>query len=206
MNGNQDNGGGGNDPARAREEDDNNNDRNVRQRNDALVPRPYGPFRPRDGVSVANLRIKTRTGGGDPVPQNMTIVSLQHFLFEGPSRGSGMVMMVMSITSVGNETSVQQQRGAIGRNQTNIIRHSRKVTLLCPSSPPENNVAIMFHGNGNNQRLFEGDVSLVNDGSLRKCLLFVENVLFICVQILSVSQHLCLALLNEMKVLEHMYC
>ena len=110
-------------------------------------------------------------GNTQSIFANKTMRSLQEIMLRGGEQGTITLFFITRINPAASsgKTQVQMQRGASGRNQINNVSHTRTVTLLCPNSEPGNNMAVMFHGNGNNPQLFQGDPGIVNDGTLRKC-------------------------------------
>ena len=50
------------------------------------------------------------------------------------------------------------------------VRHNRRIVVMCIFNEPGLNTAIIFHGNGICSRLFDGDISLRDNGAICKCI------------------------------------
>ena len=99
---------------------------------------------------------------------NSRLVSLQDVHLQGSHHGTVSVFIILSIALASSgQTQIQQRHnGAHGQIQNQ--RHTRKISLMCPLSPPGLNTAIILQGNGNCPCLFDGDVSLRDGGAIRK--------------------------------------
>ena len=179
-------------PREDEEEGNNNgeggNDRNVQQRTDVLIPRT-GSFREKLQLSVGHLQVVDRQSSNNSksISPTLTMRSLQQHMVEGGGHGSAMIFIITSINtaSASGRTQVQMQRGPSGRNQLNQVSHSRTIHLLDPNSESGSNMAVMFHGSGNNTRMLSGDTSIVNDGTLRKCLSAMASFFVILCELIS---------------------
>ena len=189
-------------PREDEEGGDNNGegDRNVQQRTDALISRT-GCFRVKVPLSVDQMQVVDRQSSNNSksISPTLTLRSLQQHMMDGGGHGSAMVFIITSIStaSASGRTQVQMQRGPNGRNQLNQVSHSRTIHLLDPNSESGNNMAVMFHGSGNNTRMFTGDTSIVNDGTLRKCLSVIVSFFVILCELISCA---------SCNIFTHFYC
>lgn len=147
---------------RRRNDEEEEGGRNIRARpNRGVVQRPE-PFQGRVPIEAANVRF---CPGGQRLPLNYSIRSLQSFMMDGPEQKTGMLFVILSITASDN-TSVQQRGFGGGRGQVKSVQHTRKLTLMCVNSEAGANTAIIFNGNGNTPRLM-ADLDTRDNGALR---------------------------------------
>jgi hypothetical protein len=99
---------------------------------------------------------------------NSRLVSLHNVHLQGSNHGTVSVFIILSIALASSGQTQIQQRYNGARGQIQTQRHTRKISLVCPLSPPGSNTAIILQGNGNCPRLFDGDVSLRDGGAIRK--------------------------------------
>ena len=151
---------------RGRDEDDVNECRNVRQR------RPherYEPFQQRVNLSIENIKIYQATNimRTRQLGPNSKFISLDNLMTEGGQHGKIMVGMILSITASTDQTQITQRTYNASRGQMSTVRHSRKITIMCLSSPPGQNTALILQGNGLSPRLSE-DTETRDNGCIRK--------------------------------------
>lgn len=171
--------------SRARQEENNeNSERNVRRNvgtdistSTNLIPEVSDrqePFCPNVDLGMGNLQpVQSHTAGamyrGRPFNPNSELISLNSLLSKGSRHGTNIVAIILSITSAaGNHQMQVQQRYNGARGQVNSIRHDRRMVIMCPLSPPGSNTAIILFGSGTCERFFEHDISLRDNGAIRK--------------------------------------
>ena len=137
--------------------------------------------RPRVDLMVAHLRAKTgaaasttaRSRSNSLISPHWRLQSLQT-LVQGKGRhGTVMVFQVIGMKSNRSDSQMRTSQRARGSRNARFensgsVRYQRSITLMCLLSDSNANVAMMFHGCGNNSNLFECDVSLRYDGGLRE--------------------------------------
>ena len=151
---------------RYRENDDMGDERNVRQRQ--LLPRTE-PFVKRVDLSMENLKVFQGANGlrNRQLGPNYKFISLEELISNGSRHGTVMICFILGISTASNETHIAQRSNNSSRNQTNIVRHSRKITMMCVNSSSGQNTSIILQGNGLSPRLFE-DIETRDNGKLRK--------------------------------------
>ena len=83
--------------------------------------------------------------------------------------GTHIVAIILYISSASGNTSLQvQQRYNGTRGQVKNVRHDRNIVVMCPLSPPGYNTAMILFGSGCCERLFEADISIRDNGAIRK--------------------------------------
>ena len=87
----------------------------------------------------------------------------------GTQYGTNLVLIILSITAVSNNnlTMFQQRVGGV-KGHSNTVRHDRKMVVMCPLSPSGSNTAMILFGSGCCERLFNGEISLRDNGSIRE--------------------------------------
>ena len=130
------------------------------------------PFCRRIAMTIPNITVmRSQTGSilrRSYLNPNSRLVSLHHLILQGSQHGTISVFFILSISLASSGHTQIQQRYNGSRGQIQNQRHSRKLTIMCPLSPPGSNTAIILQGNGNCPRLFDGDISLRDGGAIRK--------------------------------------
>ena len=164
----------GNIHSRDSDDEDDNNNRNVRQN---TGPPRMEPFISTVPLRIENIQIvKSQSGRAlcrPPLNLRSRVLYLAELISNGSVHSTVCIFYIMSITLSSGQTNVQQRYNG-ARGQIRPRRHHRRLTLMCPLSPAGSNTAIIFHGNGNCPRLFDGDISLRDGGAIRKLYLFIQ--------------------------------
>ena len=130
------------------------------------------PFSRRIPMSIPNISVmRSQTGSilrRSYLNPNSRLLSLHDLVLNGSLHGTVSVFFILSISLASSGHTQIQQRHNGSRGQIQNQRHSRKLTIMCPLSPPGSNTAIILQGNGNCPRLFDGDISLRDGGAIRK--------------------------------------
>ena len=130
------------------------------------------PFRTRVPITINHISImRSQTAAILRRPflnPNSRLLPLHELILNGSSHGTMSIFFILSISLASSGQTLIQQRFGGSRGQIQNQRHTRKMTLMCPLSPPGSNTAIILQGNGNCPRLFDGDISLRDGGAIRK--------------------------------------
>ena len=78
-----------------------------------------------------------------------------------------MIAMILSFSTSSNETRIAQRSHNGARGSMSIVRHTRKITVMCILSPSGRNTALILQGNGICPRIFE-DTETRDNGMIRK--------------------------------------
>lgn len=142
-----------------------------------------GCFRIAEPILVANLRVKqghlagiAPSNGFDP---DSDIISLQSHLEEGPHDGVILaVILSMNTASGNNKSEIQKKYASATRGAPTAVNYARRIVFMCLSSDPGSNTFIMFQGSNLNVNLLDGDVSLRDNGGIRKSITIFLYSLF----------------------------
>ena len=152
-------------------------DTSARARSRARTDEPPEWSRPRVQLTVRNLVAKTGTTAGVDrarrINPNWNFQSLEQLVEHGRSHGTVMIFQIVSIKSNRSETNTrisQRNRGGSGgrTHDSSTVRYKRSITLMCLLSDSKANIAMMFQGMGNNDNLFNCDLSERFNGGLRE--------------------------------------
>ena len=151
---------------RIRNREDVENERNVRQRQ---PPTRTEPFVERVDLSMSNVRVVQGSNGlrSRKLGPNTQFISLEDLINSGSRHRTVLIGFILGISTALGETHIAQRSHNGNRNQTHIVRHSRKISIMCINSSSGQNTAIILQGNGLSPRLFE-DVEIRDNGKLRK--------------------------------------
>ena len=84
------------------------------------------------------------------------------------------MLIILSNKSVAINTQTQYQQNRNGsKGHIDSVRHDQKMVVLCPLSPVNDNTAIILFGSGCCERIFDGDISLRDNGSISKLCLAI---------------------------------
>ena len=187
-----------NGPVRPREEDDDeDNFRNVRRNIDeddelSNVQDPLEvrkePFCENEVISMVNMEmIRSHTADvvhRRPFNPSSDIISLNELLTNGSQHGKNILVIILSITSAAGNSNIQvQQRYNGNRGQVNSIRYDRRMVIICPFSDPGKNTAMILFGVGCCDRFFDGDISLRDNGVIRKLNANFDFYLLFCLML-----------------------
>jgi len=104
-----------------------------------------------------------------PFNPNSNLIPLSTLISTGAHHGVNLVLIILSISSVIDNSQTKFQQNYKGnRGAVDSVRHDRKMVVMCPLSPPGSNTAMILFGAGCCERLFEGDISLRDNGQIRK--------------------------------------
>ena len=154
-----------------RQEENINDGRNVRQ--NIGTQERYEPFCANEELNLQNIRVsRSQTAGvlqRRPFNPNSMLISLHNLVTNGSCHGTNMILIILSITSVLASAPTQIQHRYNGsRGQLNTVHHDRRMVVLCPLSPVGSNTGIILLGSGICSRFFDSDISLRDNGSIRK--------------------------------------
>jgi hypothetical protein len=157
-----------------RDDDNANNGRNVRPNNGNQAPRTE-PFLSNVDLNMENIEVsRSQTAGimqRRPFNPNSRLISLHSLVTSGSRHGTNMILLILSIASVTISSPTQiQQRYNGNRGQVNSVRHDRRMVVMCPLSPEGSNTAMILFGSGTCERFFYYDISLRDNGAIRKLL------------------------------------
>ena len=130
-------------------------------------------------ISMENIElIQSNTPGVNlrqPFNPNSHLISLNKLISNGSHHGTNIMLIILSISSVATNAQTQYQQNRNGsRGHVDSVRHDRKMVVLCPLSPVNANTAIILFGSGCCERIFDGDISLRDNGSISKlCLIYL---------------------------------
>jgi hypothetical protein len=146
-------------------------ERRVRQ--NCGVPRT-GAFRPHVPISLENFKeLHGRNTGVRQTnrfdPSRAQVVSLQSHVHNGPEQNEVILAMILNIK---RESPVETQKIFTGNNhgKSKPKSHDRRVLFMCLNSDPGFNTFVMFQGSSVNEGLFNGDLSLRDNGGMREFL------------------------------------
>ena len=80
------------------------------------------------------------------------------------------VAMIMSINteSANNKIEIQKRYNGNNRGTSTTVRYSQMILFMCLTSEPGSNMFMMFQGSSKNQHMFDADLSLCDNGGMRK--------------------------------------
>ena len=158
-------------PIHPRDPDNHDDQRNVRPH---LEIARVGSFRPPVLLSVPNMSVlQGRIAGvinANRFNPNCVIVSLQTHLRDGPQDLGVIVAIVLGISrpdKEGKGSQIQRRQGAYHGSST-PARYNRRLLLMCLASDVGSNTFMMFQGASYYEKLLDGDLSLRDNGGLRK--------------------------------------
>ena len=114
---------------------------------------------------------------------NSRIISLNTLLTNGSAHGTNLIVIILAISAVSTNSQTQmQQRFNGNRGQVSSVRHDRRMVVMCPLSPAGVNTAMILFGAGCCERFFDADISLRDNGAIRKYTINYFNIqmLFYC--------------------------
>ena len=132
------------------------------------------PFCQNVSLLMTNIKIvRSHTAGvlfHRPFNPNSSLISLKSLIRDGARHGKNIIVIILSISLASANSQIQvQQRFNGTRGHVNHTRHDRKIVVMCPFSPPGSNTAIILLGSaGSSDRFFDGDISLRDNGAIRK--------------------------------------
>ena len=151
-------------------DDANKNERRVRQNRG---PPREGSFRDVVDVDIANVRaLEGRTAGVlncNRFNPNWSLTSLDMHVLDGPQPLGVLLAIILSVNSecATAKTEVQKKYGNV-RGVSKTAGYSRRLVGMCLLSKPGSNTFMILQGQGKNENLFSGDLSLRDNGSTRK--------------------------------------
>jgi len=77
--------------------------------------------------------------------------------------------MVLRINVDDKKAEAQKKYNGNARGASTTVQHSRRVLLMCLNSEAGHNTFMMFQGKSTNSKLFDGDLSLRDNGQMREC-------------------------------------
>ena len=117
--------------------------------------------------------LKGRLGGVEQSnrfdPERYNVISLQDHIQNGPQRRTVIVAMVLRINVDDKKAEAQKKYNGNARGASTTVQHSRRVLLMCLNSEAGHNTFMMFQGKSTNSKLFDGDLSLRDNGQMREC-------------------------------------
>ena len=168
---------------RGRENDNvSENGRNLRQHldHDNIFT---SAFERNVALGMHNVRVvQNETAGAAtrrPFNPSSVLIPLSTLLSVGSNHGTNLILIILSIASVAenNQTKYQQSyKGNFGA--VDSVRHDRRMSVMCPLSPAGSNTAMILFGAGCCERLFEGEISMRDNGNIRY---YSINYIFISV-------------------------
>ena len=104
-----------------------------------------------------------------PFNPTSIFIPLSTLLSVGPNHGTNLILIILSITSI-VENNLTKYQKSFKNNQgiVDSVCHVCRMVVMCPLSPIGSNTAIILFGAGCCKRLFEGDISLRDNGQIRK--------------------------------------
>ena len=151
------------------------NNRNVRQRQS---DERSGSFRRQVQIERKHITLKRSTNAGVHLLGRLNpqapIISLDSLIQEGPKTQGFIVAMIMSINTESQtiKTEIQKRYNGNNRGISTQIKYNRRILFMCLKSEAGSNMFIMFQGNSKNQNIFDADLSLRDNGGIRKLLIF----------------------------------
>ena len=104
-----------------------------------------------------------------PYNPNSRIISLCDLVHDGAKYGTVLVLVILSITAASNNNvNVYQQKAGGVKMNNSTVRHDRNMVVMCPFSKTGENTAMILFGAGYCKRFFDGDISLRDNGEIRK--------------------------------------
>ena len=157
---------------REREDDVSENRRNLRQhleQVDIFCP----AFERNVSLGMHNVKlVRNETAGiatRRPFNPTSILIPLSTFLSVGSNHGTNLMLIILSIAPVSENNLTKYQQSYKGnRGSVDSVRHDRRMVVMCPLSPAGSNTAMILFGAGCCERLFEGDISMRDNGSIRK--------------------------------------
>ena len=154
------------------EDDVYENRRNLRQHlEQEEICRPAFERNVSLGIHNVNVLRNETAGVATRRPFNPTsiLIPLSTLLSVGSKHGTNLMLIILSISSVSENNITKYQQSYKGnRGTVDSVRHDRRMVVMCPLSPEGSNTAMIFFGAGCCERLFEGDISMRDNGSIRK--------------------------------------
>ena len=154
---------------------DNNRSNRQRTETSNSVPANNGEdiFKQHVDLTMDNIEVHQSNTPGvlqrRPYNPNSQIMSLQDYIQGGTQHGKNLLLIILSISAVPiNSMTQYQQKNNGSRGNLDMMRHDRKMFLMCPLSPSRSNTALILFGAGTCERFFEGDISLRDNGAIRK--------------------------------------
>ena len=158
-----------------------------------IVPTRVEPFKENVFLNLQNVQVcRSQTAGvGQRRPFNPTsqIIPMHSLFSNGSHHGTNLLLIILSISSVSIAAPTQFQQKYNGmRGNVSSVRHDRRMVVMCPLSPSGSNTGMILFGSGCCERFFDGDISLRDNGSIRKCEMYTDtyfiNDLFLIFHIL----------------------
>lgn len=115
---------------RFREDEDVGEQRNIRQRQPLTRTEP---FVQRVHLSMGNVKVYQGENGSQnrQLGPNSQFISLEELISNGSRHGTVMICFILGISTASSETHISQRSHNGNRGQTNIVRHSRKISIMC---------------------------------------------------------------------------
>ena len=132
-----------------------------------------GIFRTKQPISMENIElIRSNIPGVNlrrPFNPISNLIPMNELISNGSRHGQNLMLIILSISSVAinAQTKYQQSRNG-SKAHIDSVRHDRKMVVLCPLSPVNANTAIILFGSGCCERIFDGDISLRDNGAISK--------------------------------------
>ena len=146
-------------------------ERNVRQNRGV---QRTGPFRTTVPIGINNfVELRGRNLGVGHVNRfdrdRANIISLESLVQNGPDRRGVMLIMVLSIKREdGDNVETQKRYSNNARGRSKAKNHDRRLLGMCLNSAEGSNTFVMFQGHSINEKLFDADLSLRDNGPMRK--------------------------------------
>ena len=158
------------------EEDNIGNDRNVwqfYQNNHNPEQNSQEPFCASTNLVMSNIKICCCHTDGvihrRSLNTNSPFKSLNTLVKNGYLHGTNIVVIILSISSASGNTPLQVRHRYNGtRCQVKNVWHDRTMIVMFPLSPPGSNTSMIVFGSGCCERIFEADISLRDNGAIRK--------------------------------------